>query len=193
MKALGVEVKTYDSSVTDTAISTTWTLLDEPFFEIVQGDADDERVGNKVTVVSIGLHGILRTISTRGSTIRVMLVLDKACNFASAGIAFILDAAVNIYSFNDINNTKRFTKLMDKTIDVPVSGIAYTSGDVLAGGEASKSFQKYKNNLDIDVTYRTTTGAVTDLTTANLQLWVCADFLDVVKGTFRTRVRYTDV
>jgi len=193
MKALGVEVKTYDSKTTISSIGATWFNLDQPFFDIVEGPEDDARIGNKITVVAIMVKGIIRTISTRGTAVRVMLVLDKICGGATVASSVFMDASNDIYSFNDINSSNRFVKLMDKTIDVPVSGIAYTSADVLAGGEASKSFQKYKTNLNIEVNYKATAGVITDLTTSNLMLWICSDFGAVSKATIQLRIRYTDV
>lgn len=140
---------------------------------IAQGLTESTRVGRGVHgtrlnckfIISLPVQNDSAQIGD-GDIVRIITYIDKQPNGANAAVLDILETATFL-SFRNLNNTKRFKFLRDKkyTLNRMVS---MTDGTNTSNQPATTLYieENYKLNLDID--YSAGTGAVTELTEANI-------------------------
>lgn len=128
---LGIENKFLDTELTTTALDATWGAqnptggstgtLSVP----AEGDGESERIGRTYTIDSLFIHGLFRVASIESAVApisdaraRIVVYWDKQTNSATATAADIMDlgGADDILAFRNLQNSKRFTLLLDKTV-----------------------------------------------------------------------------
>jgi len=157
------------------------------------GDDNTTRDGRQVTIKSVQVHGILTPVdaSTTHNKARVMLVWDNAVNSGSiATIAQIL-AASNGTGFPLVDNSNRFTILIDRTFS---SGyFDSTPGQSIAASPTVHDVEIYKKINQV-TQYSGTTAAIGSIQNGAL-LMVTVGTANTGSGMnllASTRVRFTD-
>lgn len=157
---------------------------------IPQGVAESERVGRKVTIKSIMMHGTMTAgvAGTGGQTVRMLLVQDTQCNGAATTYATVMNGT-NTWPFRNLDNIDRFRVLKDWKICLNAQA------GVAGAWQPTKRFINFykKCNIPIEFDNTATTGAITTIRSNNLFLLAIADSDDdVTNYTGVTRIRYTD-
>lgn len=185
------EMKWLDVSVADGTIATSGDILNSGTIVVVpQGTTQSERIGRMIMIKKILLKYQLvlpnsTDMSETSDVIRVILYMDKQCNGATATVADILQSA-SFQAFRALDNSKRFTILMDRTeaLTTPCAagnGTANDSGRVLR-------FKRFYKNCSIPIEYNSTTGAITEIRSNNLGiLTISSKGVGGFSGTVRIR------
>ena len=184
-----VECKYFDSPINAPGVINTWTRIDagNVLSGILQGTGPSQRVGRKIKVVGFVVR---YAFTTNGAPWSFDLVRDKQCNGAAATAAQVYTNVTDYSSLpNPFEETRfQFLKRMEN----------YNSAQGATGAaQCSISFVK---KCAITVEYQATTGAVTDLTSDNVQLYCCSPShaIDITaplpfgSGFGAIRVLYTD-
>ena len=157
---------------------------------ISQGAGDSQRLGRKIFPTSVGLKGSLTFTSPSGTNltdlVRVVVFIDKQANGATATVAQLLQGA-NYNNWRNLDNTDRFMFLYDKV---------HTLG-LTASGSASTVVRKKFNvwlqlPSDLEIQYSSTTGALTELTSANIGVMSISLLDGDTTLDYISRLRYTD-
>jgi len=185
-----VECKFFDTSLTINGAVQNWTQIDSGniLCGIVQGTGPSERIGRKIKVVGFVVR--LGFFVAPGGWC-FDLVRDKQCNGAAATAAQIY-SVTNAYGGlpNPFEETRfQFLKRMENFN--PAQALTQAGGTPNVT-ECCVSFVK---KVAMTVEYNATTGAITDLTSDNVQLYCNSSgsttpISPVTKGFIR--VLYTD-
>jgi len=157
------------------------------------GDDNTTRDGRQVTIKSVQLHGIVQPQDTTvgSNKCRVMLVWDNANNSgAIATIAQILAAAVG-NAFPLVDNSNRFTILVDRTF--ALGPFADTATQAYAGCPTVENVEIYKKINQI-TQYSGTTAAIGSIQNGALLLVTIGTATATAGHNLlaATRVRFTD-
>lgn len=123
------ELKFKDVDIDDAVIAgPTGTIVASSVNLIDEGTGEEQRIGRKYTIKKIAWRYQIRqppVANATGSsdTVRVILYLDKQCNGTAATAAMILEHD-DFQSFRLLENSARFTILMDRTYDINSPGAA---------------------------------------------------------------------
>jgi len=168
--------------------------------EIKQGTGDTERIGNKIIIknINVRFRFKLNNAVNRGSAFRMMLVQDLQCNGTEATEADLLDGYYDeadppvfqppgLQSFRNLDNDERFKVLYDKF--TTLNHDLVTSGG--ASDQAQSPVKKINKKCNIQINYNNTTGALSEIRSNNLFLFIFSDLED---GTviIDARLKYTD-
>jgi len=199
MRGLGVEKKFLDTACNDPALDTTWTQVatGSSIHVLAQGTTGSTRIGRKVTLTDILLHGHCGTGSLGDVEsapvpihVKVAVVLDKQANGAvpSASDIWVTDSSIN--SFNNLANKGRFKILYmwHETLH-PTAGAG--NGDAENDWAGEMKIIEWAKKVKIPVEFSSTTGAITEIKSNNITIWTCASAA-VGSVTLNCRVRYTD-
>ncbi len=191
------EIKFHDLDVDDAVIATGGTIAEDSLITIPEGLGESERIGRKLTVVSLHMNWDILLPFTASQTqtsdaVRIIVYLDKQTNGAQPAILDLLEVA-DWQSFRNISNSGRFQFLMDRMVSVNASaGSGRGTTDTLAFGEQEKHF-RWNKKVNIPIIYddSVSTGAITSVCCNNIGI------LTISKGGFaafgsRIRVRYSD-
>lgn len=146
---------------------------------VAQGDNDNQRNGNKITVTRFDWMGEIylpgtSTIADMNDTVRIILFVEKQNNGVATAYASLLENTDPYSFFNEDNyplrNPKRFRVLYDKTYSISTAPGGW-NGTALTSGTQRIPFRITKN-LKLPVQYASTTGAVTEIAQNNLCLCV---------------------
>ena len=114
-RASAGEKKFFDTQLTSTAVPTAG-VVNPNLVIIPQGDGESERIGRKIVVTNVLVHGSINTDTTdEGQQVRIMLVQDKQANGAVFNTGQVL-AQLSYQAFREMENIERFVVLYDKTI-----------------------------------------------------------------------------
>lgn len=193
-QAISQELKYFDVTADDGVVAAAGYI--QSINTIPQGVTATTRVGRVCTIKSIGFHycAILPdevAVSTVISdTLRVMVILDKQANGATAAVTDVLNTA-HWQSFNNLANSKRFRVLYDKYVELVPTGISLNvAGSAFAQSELVKRGSFYKK-CNIPLEFSGTTGAQSEIKSNNLLLLLIS-----ASGTVgfqsKFRVRFTD-
>lgn len=192
------ETKYYDFSKTATNLAQTGTLLTASCVTIAQGANESERIGKKIFVTKIMLRGSIRipsstSIADASNKIRIIVFHDRQANKNGTAVtASQLLVSDTINHFRNLDNSRRFKFLCDKTMNInQLCGGGNGTSDRL--GEVTKGFQIYKD-VNIPINYDSTTGAITELTESNIGIiaW-CEEVTTTAPQIFyEGRIRFTD-
>jgi len=182
------ELKAHDTTLTGT-ISATGGVLISSLNVMQQGDTGNTRDGREVVIKSIQIRGTLTfspaaAVTASGVTL-LYLILDKTCAGTNAGITTIMDGTNLNTNLSNLDNSERFTVLKKWVI-------AWNSmaGVTTAYNNQTKIIDWYKK-VNIKTQFDATTGALTDVTTANLAIYAGAtsnvDNMVVISGVARIR------
>lgn len=155
---------------------------------IPQGTTQNERIGNKLRLKNIRVHGYL-SLGNQGSTgtrVRVMLVQDLQANGSMPAVADIMEKTV-IDSFINMDNVTRFKVIKDRWVDLnPTSGDSANTSLITI-----KNF-KMNHKAFCRIDYSSTTGAISELKSANYMLLVFAQANLTGSFNFNTRVTFDE-
>ncbi len=192
----GGELKFHDVDLDDATVAATGTIT-PTIIIIPQGVTENTRVGRKCTIKSIMWHydivlGAGTASSTTSDIVRMILYLDKQTNGATATALNILQTD-DYQSFNNLSNSGRFVKLMDKSIALAsMSGSGRGSTDTLAFGENVRTGAFYKKcSIPIEYDDSASTGALTTIRTNNLGVLLISKS-GVCGFTSKFRMRFSD-
>lgn len=166
--------------VAGSAAWTAGTLLNP----IAQGTTANQRVGRKVTMLSVMIRYAvaLASTSTGGSPIRFKVVYDKQSNGAAPAITDIV--TVDTFTApNNLDNSDRFVTLIDK-ITAPIS----------AGSETSVAAVE-KASMSLETMFTGTAGAIANILSGSVYIFAAQDSaIATANATFSyiSRIRFTD-
>jgi len=116
------ELKFRDTNVIHASISTTG-ITTESVNLIPGGVGKIERIGRSILVHSVNWRFTLTMAQSNNflapensDVVRLMVILDRQCNGTGAITSEVL-STTNFLSFNNLDNSSRFTTLMDRTYD----------------------------------------------------------------------------
>lgn len=187
------ELKYKDTAQAFTAPGTTGAITSSTLCSMVEGNTDQTRIGNKITVKSVMIRGRARMASTNNvantaDTMRIIVYIDRQANGAAATVTDIL-ASADWRSFNNLDNTDRFYTLCEETICMQIGGGVPSVGYLF--GVANSEFFLKKTKLNLDVKYKGNAGTIADIASANIGV------LAITAGGFAdleyiARIKYTD-
>lgn len=161
---------------------------------VVQGTDVSERIGTKITVVSIHLRYMVNwgdTDDALDSTVRVILLLDSQCNGAVPTSNTILEQE-HPRSFNNIEHSMRYRVLKDEIIDAPL-GSVYENATPAVVRHIPRTGREWHQKVNTPIMFSGPGGVVADVRSNNFVLMVLSD--QTVNGTSVSgwaRIRYTD-
>lgn len=192
------EMKYHDVLVQETDVPAAGVTMGA-LLTIAQNTLPTGRIGRQITIKEIHIRsrashsGVTGAslASTEPRTLRVILVQDKQANGASGGIASVLKTA-DYLSYRNLDNSKRFNILMDKTVSLnpPLAwgaGPTYTTNGI----KKQINFNK-KCNMIIDYDQTATTGALSTIRSNNIFLLAITDTNLECDYEAQVRIRYTD-
>lgn len=164
------EKKFFDS--TDTITVPTAGDVNASLNLITEGNGDNDRVGRKIVADKLYIKGKLELAGQTDpdnacSVVRVIVYIDKQSNGATAAVTDIL-ASASWKAYRNLTNVERFVILHDETIEMAASaGGWYGSG--LGGSFCNvKCFNWGLDCRQTPLLFDASTGAITDLTSANI-------------------------
>lgn len=146
------------------------------------GAGPSERIGLKVTLKKIKLHGTLQfgshsnTVHGGATRYRIMLIEDKQANGATlnhANTTQLLQTADVDSQLNPIFSSK-FKVLWDRVFDPNLSRVAITGGSGVQSHQFSPKTISFSidKNINAMVTYQGTTGAMSEIVNYNYYIFV---------------------
>lgn len=165
---------------------------------ITQGTGDSERIGRSIWIHSIQFRGVIRMAAGTSSADynfgKIYMVLDRQCNGADATFGAVVTPAQPT-GFRLLNNSRRFQVLKEKFVNFDALAIS-GNGTTIDTGQRTREwsfYHRFRQPLRID--YDASSGAVTDLTQANIFFMAVAKqnapVMDMdIANTIR--VRFTD-
>ncbi len=195
MMATPGELKFFDTDQSDASIAATGDVLNTgSICQIPQGVTESTRIGRKCTIKSISMRmlfslpSLTTPVGPVSSMIRVLLVLDKQCNGAAPNVTDLLETA-NWLSHNNLANKGRFRVLYDRKLNVqPTSG---AGGDTDGNWPRSNVYREHFMKCNIPIEFKSTTGAIGEITSNNLfQLFIAEQPGVGIEG--KVRLRFAD-
>ena len=182
LKRTRAEKKFINKEITDTAGITPIT---DSLILLSQGTGESDRIGNKITVVSIAIRCLVEmNDSTETTQGRVMVILDRQPNGALATPSEILQdpsGGDSYLSYLNLANRKRFRVIRSMRFRMSNTG---------RKSQTLSMFRKCR----IPMIFSSNNGNVTDIETNNLVLLYQSDAPMGVENSilFKIRIRYID-
>ncbi len=131
---------------------------------MTQGTGQGDRVGDRITLMSILFRGLVQWNSGGIShqEVRIMCVLDKQANgstFTTTELLESSNASLRCYAPRNPDGYDRFSVLYDKCFQVDTY-------------HPVKLFKKHLRLRNLDILYEANSGTITDLTSKNLVIAV---------------------
>lgn len=165
----GIENKFLDSELSGVSLTTAWlphnptgTGCTDSISVPAQGNGESQRIGRMFTIDSILIRGMVASNLQEAAVnplpdtrARIIVYLDTQTNLAEAAATLIMDAggADDVFAFRNLQNTKRFRVLFDKTVTLKVDGqMAQGALDAFAVGQIKSRFtfyHKFKGGLKV--------------------------------------------
>ncbi len=205
---IDIEKKFVDYSVTGDAFTSIWAggEMDEgtalSLSAVAQGDGESQRDGRVYHIHSVHVRGQIKRAALEGQTApisdavaRIALVWDTQTNGAQLNaedVMLTIGAASDVYSWRNLQFSKRFIVLKDKTFRVASNNQTnegasnlFANGDILIPFKINKTFKK-----PIKVRCKATTATVAAITDNSLHLIGTATTTGC-NITYESRVRFT--
>lgn len=205
-----LERKFFDTSVTALVIGATWAggeLDDATALSLSspgQGDGESQRDGRTYTIRSIHLRGIVTqpVVESNGTPladiyVRLCLVWDTQSNGAQLNaedVMLTVASAENYRSFRNLQFSKRFIVLKDKTMKIAVAQANTNEGaaNLFANGAVKTFFKMNKTWRGEGIKVRTTaTGATIAATSDNSLHLIGVSESGTTIIDFTSRCRFT--
>lgn len=163
-----------------------------------QGTKETERIGRVVKLTNVSLKGHLvhsaqTNITAAGMIVRIIMFLDKQANGAVATPALILSQGTDKWmQFRNLENSKRFQILSDKTYDMNAQAGGLSSVPAEETAPVMKHIRINKNwPAGLPINFAGDVGDITDLKSNNVGIMVIAS---QAAGTiqWQLRSRFTD-
>ncbi len=168
---------------------------------VAQGDGESERDGRVYHIHSVHLKGLLNISGAESQVTplndivaRLALVWDTQTNGAQLNaedVFLTIGSGEDVNSFRNLQNSKRFIVLKDKTFRFKQEQIAEGAANLFAWGQAQIPFKINKTfKTPIKVRCSGTTAAVTSVTDNSLHLIGTATDIKMLL-TYQSRIRFT--
>ncbi len=179
---LNVEIKNHDTGLTQTAISSTFQVLE--LTNIAQGDTTLTRDGASLKLVGVNLkYKLSQHASATNTQVRMLLVHDTQTNQSTYGaVSLLADASIHdsIVSPRNLDNTRRFKVLMDRV-------------HVFSSTNRTNSVHSFNRKLNIKIRYDNPAAAIGSITQSSLSLVLVSDeATNTPLITHIIRLRYVD-
>lgn len=189
------EIKNFDVTLATTAITTAGIIVDSTLNLVRLGTDDNNRVGRKISIISIHLRGSLHmpsqtVLSSMNALYRVILYLDTQCNGATAAVADIL-ATADEKSFLNLDNTDRFIILKDWFFKLGTETNTVLAGPVYASTLMQKVLT-FNKKCDFSIKFDADAGAITDITSNNIGIMAIASTANNAFLDMTSRIRFSD-
>ncbi len=190
------ELKFFDGTKGSTTTSATGAISNLSLNLIAQGITEITRIGRRIMVKSLFMHGNVTipstaTVADTADSARIIVYLDKQTNKATAATTDIMEATISIDSFRNLANKGRFRILSDRKYDVwSGAGAGEAAGDS-EYGEMIVSWDLALPKLNIPIEFTAETGAITEITSNNIGVMVIGRSAKCGVG-YKWRLRYTD-
>lgn len=182
-----VENKFLDCSYPQTALPTSWTAINPAGVGCTgsisvpaQGDGESERDGRVYYINSVHVKGLINVDAsesdagpTGNNLVRIILYWDTQTNAAEATATDIMDAgaSTDYLAFRNLQNSKRFIVLKDKTFNISPEHMNEGSANLFANSTRVIQFKMNKKfKKPIKVRTSGTTANVSSCTDNNLGL-----------------------
>lgn len=201
---LGIEQKFYDTSLTPTTISNSWTggELDPATVSCISapamGDGPSERDGRKIVIKKVLVRGTvkfnnLQTVSPNNNAFpvhaRILVVWDKQTNGTQLSAEDVVVSQSRQYlGFRNLEYSSRFTVLMDKTITLERKAAVGTTSDAVFLG-VSENFELFKD-VEIPVTFVSSSAGVSSVTDNSIHVIGTTDASALVTCEYEARIRF---
>ncbi len=189
----------FATTVADGPADSSHTLTD-----IVQGVAEQRRVGRKCTITSIHMRLLFEKIASSLSslnnaviaheTVRIMLYWDKQCN-GTAATALQLIETDQYNQFRNLSNSKRFVMLYDRTFSWNFNVVGAGNGTDNDSEIVVKEYNvRVNKKVFIPIEFDNTTGALSGIRSNNIGLifWGKHGGRMELDSTSRIRLRFID-
>lgn len=200
--SINVEKKFFDTTIAGLIDTTGESLASLNL--VPQGVTQSTRVGRKMTITNINIKGsiawgqILFNV-VAATEIRIVLVLDKQANGANAAFNDVFESTAGISAnrHRNLSNSERFVVLKNWQM-TPQNLVATTSDNWATQGNtiyrAQASRFKFNKTCKIPIEYSSTTGAITEIRSNNIQLFAVAESADdIATASISCRIRFTDL
>lgn len=205
-----VENKFLDSELTLTATTTTWQALNpagtgctNSLSVPAQGDGESERDGRVYYIKSLHLRGSVQMTASESDNgpqgpayTRVVVYWDTQTNAAEATATDIMDAGgtSDSLAFRNLQNSKRFVVLYDKTVKVTPTEMNEGAANLFAQSPAV-TFWKFNKNFKKPIKVRCsgTTANVSSVTDNNIGIAFCSfssDGASLPSIQYQSRIRF---
>lgn len=197
------ELKFVDDTAIGEITGDNWTgssidpLAEEQIGGVAQGDGPNERNGRKIVVKQINIRGQIALKDLEGSTgapggdrtVRLILFADKQTNKALADGTDVMTNYPGFAknSFRNLENTKRFQILGDKTITLDHPAGAGLATTMWAG--ATKAFQ-FNVRMNTSVNYVGAADTIANVADVSYHLIACSTLAAAMTYTYNARTRY---
>lgn len=190
------ELKFHDVDLDDALVATGGTVTPTVNI-IVQGIAENQRIGRKVTIrkiqwkydIDLPAQSNAADI-TQGDIVRVIMYIDKQTNGATATVTNILESA-DYQAYRNLTNVGRFRIVLDKTHSIN-RRVAFTDGTNTASTPevVTGTFTLFTNST-IPIEYSGVNGTIDEISTNNIGVLLISR-----EGTAgfesKIRLRYSD-
>ncbi len=185
----GAEQKFFDEAKAQTTCATGGTVLDDSLNEVPQGTTESERIGRKIVVKSLQMHGEFALPGATAAAnmtdrVRCIVYLDKQANGGAATVLNILQSA-DIDSFYNLENQGRFRILMDKMQDFNATS---SFGATLQSAPMLKTW-KLSRKLNFPIEMSGTAGAITEMRSNNIGVIGISES-GLAQVQYQSRIRY---
>lgn len=201
----GIERKFADFEANGDAFATTWATMQasDSISGVAQGNTESQRVGRVYNITSVHLRETVDVAAqktagaaTGTTTVRVVIVHDTQTNGAELAATSVMDGGQtpDHLSFRNLQFTKRFRILMDKTITIRPVGLASEGAANTFGSGNNQIVWKFNRTFKkpIKVTCSGTSAAVASITDNSIHVIGVANSVSVTPSlTYQARIRFT--
>ncbi len=192
-RTTGSELKFFDTTRAQTVVAATGTIMNNSLNLIVQGTDENERIGRKCTIVSLGMRGSFvlpatTAVANTSDRVRVIVYVDQQTNGVTAAVTDIL-AAATIDNFYDLPNSGRFVILADyQTIINSKGGVGDGTTNLFV--KTTEPFV-LSVRLNLPIEFSGTGGFLTEIQSNNIGILAITESGFAAFG-YTARVRYSD-
>lgn len=194
---VGKELKFFDTVVEDRQIQGQWTLLNNTTIGCLnspaQGNGPSERIGRKITGVSIHVKGFILSdpnTTARGNVVRIVLFRDKQTNNAAppaTGPFIVPPNSYHVNSYRNLELSSRFNVYYDRTFTLnPVD--YFNSGSNTTEDNEPRIPFSINVRVPFNVEFNATDGDVSSITDDSLHMIGAS--IEPVNVCFNSRYRY---
>lgn len=202
---VGIENKFIDYTYSGAIVATNTSAMADPttiscLNGIDTGDGESNRDGRKVNLRSVHLRGAvvlpnqndLSSTAEPGATVRIALVLDRQANGVTMTSDTCFLAATNVeHAYRNLQYSKRYKILMDKTIQVsPTGGGVNPSAEGTVDAIGNTVPFKFNKKLNIPVTYNGTGNTIAAIVDNALHVVAFASKTGATLN-YQSRVRFS--
>lgn len=187
------EIKFIDSTNTHLAL-TSAGVIRSSLHNLVQGVAEEQRVGRKVNLTSINFSYTIRlqlviNSAEASDVVRIIVYQDKQCNGAAATVFDLLETA-DVLSHRNLRNVGRFNFLMDRSHNVQLTS-AVGDGTTNAYGAYIKKFT-FNKKVSIPIEFDGAAGVLTEIQSNNIGIMFMSHLSGATDVITDVRCRYSD-